>query len=255
MNIPATRYVVPLLTAIAFILPVYAQEEAEAEEKDDGLTEIMATNDLCVRRGPNDKAIKEGGVHVKNVKKREKHELDRIALIRFDSEDFNRVRAVGLRLEPVNFSDYNKAMRFRVYGVLDGDEQDEKFTEKTYDPNDEKSIIDRRLSTMLDRKQVTILGAFATEKDEPVLFTTENLLNFVRSDENGTVTLAIVRETESWHNSTFATRQDENGPRLVMKLNEKEAAEQPEQEQAPNAPGIQDPGHEIPMPDGAQPAE
>lgn len=39
---------------------------------------------------------------------KEKYRLGRISLIRFDSEDFGKgVRAVGLRLQPVGFSNYN----------------------------------------------------------------------------------------------------------------------------------------------------
>ncbi|MGB0768251.1 MAG: hypothetical protein ACPGYV_11135 [Phycisphaeraceae bacterium] len=228
----ATRSGIALLTAAAFVLPAYADEE-----RDDGLIEIMALHDVSIRRG-EDKAIKERGVHVKNVSRREKHKLDRIVMLRFDSKDFADVRAVGLRLEPVNFSDYNKAMRFRVYGVLDGDEEDEKFTEKDYDPNGEGTMIDRRLSTMLNRRQVTILGNFSTEKDEPVLFSSQNLYNFVRSDSNETVTLVIVRETESWHNSTFAPRQSEKGPRLVVKLDSQDA---PAEDQSPKEARIESP--------------
>jgi len=213
----------PLLIGL-LAMPTYADEP---KEKDDGLIEVMASQDLSVRRG-EDKAVKESGIHPKSVKQRERHKLDRFAMIRFDSEDLGKgVRAAGLRLQPVNFSDSNKAMRFRVYGVNDGDEQDEKFTEKTYDPNDEKSIVDRRLSTMLDRDQVAILGTFTTDKDEAVLFTTRNLLAFLRADTNGTATLVIVRQTDSGHNSTFATRQQDNGPRLVMKLEEKEEEKEP----------------------------
>lgn len=209
------------ITLTLLALPSLAADD----ENDDGLIEVVASQDLCVRRG-EDKAIKEGGIHVKNVKEREKHPLDRFAMLRFDRDDFRDVRTVGLRMTPVNFSDYNKAMRFRVYGVLDGDEQDEKFEEKTYDPNGEDTIVDRRLTTMIDRKQVTILGNFSTEQDEQVLFSTRNLLAFVRGDTNGTVTLVIVRETESGHNSTFATRQSETPPTLVMKLNKEDAAEE-----------------------------
>lgn len=226
-KIPLTR----LVTALAFLLVLPAYAEGDQEEKDDGLTRVMASQDISVRRG-TDKAAKEKGIHPKKISRKEKHKLDRFAMIRFDSEDFGKgVRAVGLRLVPVTFGDKkNKPIRFRVYGVTDGDEQDEKFTEKDYDPNAEDTIVDRRISTVIDRKQVSILGSFSTEKDEEVLFTTRNLLAFVRADKNGTVTLVIVRETESPLDSTFAPRQSENGPRLVMKLEEKEEPAEPDAE-------------------------
>lgn len=212
------------LLVIAWVLPA----SAEAAEQDNDLFEVVATHDLSIRRG-TDMAVKESGIHPKKVNNKDKHELDRFAMIRFDSEDFGkRVRAVGLKLTPQNFGDYNKSMRFRVYAVYDGDKQDEKFTEKDYDPNAEDTIVDRRISSVLDRKQVNILGTFSTEKDEPVLFTSDTLLSLVRSDTNGTVTLVIVRTTDSGQNSTFARRQTETPPTLVMKLNEKKEEDEPE---------------------------
>jgi hypothetical protein len=214
---PVTLFTVALL--LLFMLPAHADDEAA---KDNDLIEVVASHDLSVRRG-TDSAVKEGGIHPKKISNKKKHELDRFAIIRFDSEDFGkRVRAVGLKLTPVNFGDYNKSMRFRVYGVYDGDKQDEKFTEKDYDPNAEDTIVDRRISNVLDRKQIAILGTFSTEKDEPVLFTSKSLLSLVRTDTNGTVTLVLVRTTDSGQNSTFARRQTETPPTLVMKVNEKE---------------------------------
>lgn len=216
---------------------------AEAE-----LTHVVASQDMSIRRG-EDKAVKEGGIHPKNISSKEKKPLDRISLIRFDSKDFGKgVRAAGLKLHPVNFSDYNKAMRFRVYGVIDGDKEDEAFDEKTYDPNAKGTLIDRRNANMLDRRQVSILGNFATEKDEPVEFTSDLLAAFIRADTNGTVTLILVRETESWHNSTFAPRQSETPPTLVMKLDQ--------QEQAPETDPVQvEPAPEPQPTEPAEPAE
>lgn len=217
MTLPAARYSLSLLAAIALLLPAHAEDSAE--EKDDGLIEVVASQDLSVRRG-TDKAVTEKGIHPKKVNRKEKHQLDRFAMIRFDSEGFGKnVRTVGLKLTPVIFGDEkNKPMRFRVYGVNDGDKEDEKFDEKTYDPNAEGTMVDRRISTVLDRKQVSILGGFSTEKGDEVLFTSSTLLSLVKTDTNGTVTLVIVRETDTGLNSTFAPRQSETPPRLVMKL-------------------------------------
>lgn len=230
------RILTALTLSTLLVSPALAVDE---DANDKGLTEVIASQDLSVRRG-TDKAVKEKGIHPKKISRKEKHQLDRFAMIRFDHEDFGKdVRAVGLTLTPVIFGDKkNKPMRFRVYGVNDGDEQDEKFDEKTYDPNAEDTIVDRRISTVINRKQVSILGSFSTEKDEDVLFTTRNLLAFVRGDTNGTVTLVIVRETESGLNSTFAPRQSEKGPKLVMKLEEKK--EQAEPAEAPNDAPVED---------------
>lgn len=230
MTIPAARYALALLAATAPFLPVYAEEQTE--EEDHGLTEVIASQDLSVRRG-TDKAVKEQGIHPKKINRKEKHELDRFAMIRFDSEDFGKdVRAVGLKLKPVIFGDENnKPMRFRVYGVVDGDKEDEKFDEKTYDPNAEDTIVDRRISTVLNRKQVSILGSFSTDREEDVLFTSKTLLSLVKTDTNGTVTLVIVRETDSGLNSTFAPRQSKTPPTLVMKLTEAEEAAPTESEE------------------------
>lgn len=219
------------LLMILSVLPAIAEDKPEKLEqlREDGLTELKASQDVSIRRGEGE-PIKENGIHIKNISKKSKHKLDRIALLRFDRDSFENVRAVGLHLDPLNFSDYNKSMRFRVYGVNDGDEQDEKFTEKEYDPTAEDTLVDVRYTTMIDRKQVSILGTFSTEKDETVLFTSRNLLAFVRSDTNGTVTLVIVRETETGHNSSFHSRHGEKAPRLVMKLKQEGEPEQAEEE-------------------------
>jgi hypothetical protein len=216
-----TRVGISMLAFCVCSLPSHAKDRQGGDG--DGLLEVVASQDLTVRRGV-DKAAKEPGIHPKKINRKEKHELDRFAMIRFDSDDFGKdVRAVGLRLTPVIFGDErNKPMRFRVYGVIDGDEQDEKFDEKTYDPNAEDTIVDRRISTVLDRKQVSILGTFSTEKDEAVLFTSKTLLSLVRTDTNGTVTLVLVRTTDSGLNSTFARRETATPPTLVMKLDSQE---------------------------------
>lgn len=224
----------PVFTSFAalFIFALALPASAETDE-DDGLTKVVASQNLSVRRG-EEALIKDLFIHPKNISRKTKHKLDRFALIRFDSEDFGKnVRVAGFRLQPLSFADYgDKPMRFRVYGVMDGDPQDEKFTEKDYDPSAEEALANPRTANMVDRRQATILGGFSTKVDEPVLFNNEKLLSFVRADTNGTVTLVIVRETEAGENSTFRTRKSKTPPTLVIKLDEKEQSpveEQPQQ--------------------------
>lgn len=214
-----------LVWALSMLFLGLASTAQAQADQDDGLTEIVASQNLSVRRG-EEALIKDLVIHPKNISRKTKHQLDRFALIRFDSEDFGKgVRAAGFRINPLSFAEYgDKPMRFRVYGVLDGDPQDEKFTEKDYDPAAEDALADRRTANMVNRKQATVLGTFSTKVDEPVLFTNRNFLSFVRADTNGTVTLVIVRETETGFNSTFRTRKSKTPPMVVIKLEEKDQA-------------------------------
>lgn len=224
------QFVCTVLAALFTCLPAWIAV-AETQAEDDGFTRVVASQNLTVQRG-DEKATKNKGIHPKKINRKEKHRLDRIAMIRFDNPDLGKaVRVAGLRLKPVNFGDHkNKPMRFRVYGVRDGDQQDEKFTSKDYDPNAEDTLVDRRYPTIIDRRQVAMLGSFSTERDEIVLFSNRQFLAFVRADTNQTVSFVIVRETDSGLNSTFAPVGSDDAPTLLLKFDEKQA-EQPEAEQ------------------------
>lgn len=206
-------------------------------QAEDDLTEVVASQDLSVRRGV-DKAVVEKLIHPKKVSRKEKSELDRFAMVRFDSESFGKdVTAIGLKLKPYIFSDKNnKPMRFLVYAVKDGDPQDETFDEKAYDPEADDTILDRSTPLMLNRDQVFVLGGFVADQDRDVLFTSDQFLAFARADTNGTMTLVLVRETDSGKDSTFAARESETPPTLVMKL---KAAKETAEPEAPAEPEVE----------------
>jgi len=190
---------------------------ADAAESND-LVEVVAKDELTVARGTRDDGpSKQRGIHPKLINSREKHELDRFALLRFDSDQFGKnARAAALLLQATEGDTHKGRHRFRVYGVRDGDEQDEAFEFRKYDPDAEGALF-KDTRRMLDSDQVVSLGTFATESGKAVQFTSAMLTALVRADENGVVTLVITRETESGENSTFATIKSETPPKLVIK--------------------------------------
>lgn len=179
--------------------------------------EVKAKEDLSVRRGDRESGpAKERGIHPKIVTEKEKNELDRFSMIRFDSEEFDKdVRAVELTITARDEGTHKGRFRFRVYGVRDGDKEDEKITEKTYSPGDEGTLFDGSRN-MVDRNQVVILGAITSEADKEVKLSSSSLTSFIRADTNGTVTLVIVRETEAGENSVFFDSKSEKPPVLKM---------------------------------------
>ena len=192
---------------LSISLPAMAQDPIQ----------VTASEDLSVRRGDGEGGpVKERGLHPKTVSEKEKNPLDRFVMIRFDSADFGKdVRAVEFSIQARSDDTYDGRFRFRVYGVIDGDKEDEVITEKDYDPGAEGSLFDGSRN-MLDRKQVAVLGSFSTKRGETVRFSSNLLTSFVRSDTNGTVTLVIIRESESPDNSVFEDRKTEHPPTLKM---------------------------------------
>ncbi|MFN3165795.1 MAG: hypothetical protein ACE37H_01890 [Phycisphaeraceae bacterium] len=179
--------------------------------------EVVASQDLNVRRGnDNEGPVKENGILHPKKASDDKHPLDRFSMIRFDSQDFGKeVRAVELVLQAKDAETHDGRFRFRVYAVRDGDEQDEAFTEKDYDPSAEGTLFDGS-SNMLDRKQVVVLGAFTSERGKEIRFSSNLLTSLVRADRNGTVTLVIARESDGGEDSVFHDRASETPPTLRL---------------------------------------
>lgn len=204
----------PMATCLAACVSIVATpSSARADEP----IEVRATQDLSVSRGTDDTGPrKERIIHPKTVGD-DKHQLDRFAMIRFDSKDFGKgVRLAELQIQARDDETHDGRYRFRVYGVRDGDKEDEAFTEKDYQPGAEGTLFDNS-TNMLDRKQVSVLGTFSTEKGKTVHFSSTTLTAFLRSDTNGVVTLVIIRETESGKDSVFKDSSSDNPPKLVMK--------------------------------------
>lgn len=225
----------PLLVVLAGLLLITA-EHAGAD-----LIEVAASEDLSIRRGDDGNPVKEnGGIHPKKVSNKDESPLDRFAMIRFDSADFGKdVRAAALVLQPRTGDNdgFTGRHRFRVYGVRDGDKEDEQFNEKDYKPGAEGTLFDGSRN-MVDRRQVSVLGSFIAEPGEEVRLITSPLLAFIRADRNATVTLVITRQTDSGENSVFEPRTSENSPKLVLKLADRDEPEtdpdtEPEPDEAP----------------------
>jgi len=179
--------------------------------------EVQASQDINVRRGEdNEGPVKENGIlHPKRAAD-EKHPLDRFSMMRFDSEDFGKeVRAAELVIHAKDAQTHDGRFRFRVYAVRDGDEQDETFTEKDYDPSADGTLFDGS-TNMLDRKQVVVLGTFTTERGKEVRFSSNLLTSLIRADRNGTVTLVITRQTDGGSDSAFHDRASDSPPTLRL---------------------------------------
>ncbi len=236
----------PIKPTIVLMLLVTASLPAIAAEP----VEVVASQDLTVRRNSNaqvEQPAVEKGIHPKSIKEDEKNRLDRIAMIRFDSQSFGKdVRGAALLLQARDGDMHKERYRFRVYGVRDGDKEDETFTEKEYKPAAKGSLYDDS-SNMIDRQQVATLGSFTSEPGKQVQFSSESLLAFIRADKNGTVTIVITRETENGGNSVFEDTRSQNPPKL--KLIAPEAAEPAEEakpaEDAPEQDGPPAPGSDV----------
>lgn len=181
--------------------------------------EVTPAQDLTVRRNERNRDPgTEGGIHPKRIDEREARPLDRFAMIRFNSEQFGRdVRAAAFSIHARGDADGfgDGHFRFRLYGVRDGDPQDEAFTEGTYNPAADDTVFqDSR--NMLDRRQVVVLGSFTADRGEQVNVSTPQLLAFIQQDTNGIVTLIIIRETDSGQNTTFDPRTSNNPPMLRL---------------------------------------
>lgn len=217
MKIPATTFAMAFIAASAFILP--AHSEQKTGEEDDGLTDVVVSQHLSVARGTRESGPKkQGGIHPKRVNEKESSPLDRFALLRFDSKDFGKdVRNVALIMKARDGNQFQGRHRFRVYAIRDGDKEDEQFKEKDYDPKAEGTVF-KNTSRLLDSRQVISLGTITTEAGKDVQFLSRQLTALVRADTNGTVTLAIIRETESGKNSVFDDRRSKNPPTLKLLL-------------------------------------
>lgn len=186
-------------------------------------TDVVASQNLSIDRG-KEKPGKRANIHPKDASENIKSPLDRFVMLRFDSEAFDQdVRRAALELEPVTF-DGDQPMRFRVYAVRDGDPEDEQFEEDTYDPSAEGTIADPGRESLIDTRQLLAIGTFNAEKGKTVQFTSTALVQLIRADRNGTVTLVITRDSEGKENSTFAPRKSKTPPKLILQLAETEDA-------------------------------
>jgi hypothetical protein len=169
---------------------------------------VTASQDLNLRRGP----LLENGATV-HVKQSTNDATDRVGMFRFDSVNFGtNVTAATFLLtaNPDSTVQFQGTYDFRVYGVIDGDPQDEMFTEGGYDPAVAGSIYDGS-DNLIAETQLVTLGDFTAAAGTQVALNTANLLAFVQGDTNGVVTL-VVERLSLGANSTFLGRVNQDTP-------------------------------------------
>ena len=173
---------------------------------------VTASEDHSLRRGPTI----EGGLHAKQSSN---NSTDRVVMIRFDSSDLGPTVTAATFLitaNPDTVTQFQGTYDFRVYGVIDGDPQDEAFVEGGYDPSVAGSIYDDS-ANLVDEAQLVQLGDFTASAGTQVSLSTPALLSFLQADTNDIATLVIDRLTVG-NNSTFLDRGQATPPRLQMEV-------------------------------------
>lgn len=173
---------------------------------------VTASNDLVIRRGPTLESTTSGAnLHAKQSSN---NSTDRVVLLRFDSANFGGdvdTATFLFNANPDTVTQFQGTFDFRVWGVNDGDPQDELFTEAGYNPNAAGAVYNGS-ANLIDDTQLTNLGdATSISAGDNFNFSSANLLAFLQADTNGTVTLLIERLDEGG-NSTFYSRENVNSP-------------------------------------------
>jgi hypothetical protein len=152
---------------------------------------------------------------------------DRFAMIRFDSASFGaNVSSAQLNVTTSTWD--AAAFTFTVWGVNDGDAQDEIVMDTgvgtTYAPGAAGTLFVNN-ALMIDTAQVTSLGTFSTPANTvtntTVNFSSANLLSFLQADTNGVATLVITRNTDSGGNSSLAVSSNATAayrPQLIVEV-------------------------------------
>lgn len=173
---------------------------------------VTASQDHTLRRGPSI----ENGLHSKQSSN---NSTDRVVMIRFDSTTFGSDVTSATFLFTANSdpsTQFQGTFDFRVWGVTDGDPQDEAFVEGGYDPTASGSIYDGS-ANLIQESQLIQLGDFTASAGTQVSMTTPGLLSFLQADTNDIATLVVERLTLGG-NSTFLDRNTATPPRLSLEV-------------------------------------
>lgn len=177
-----------------------------------GLVTVTASQDFTLRRGPSI----ENGLHAKQSTT---NSTDRVVMIRFDSSDLGPdVTAASFLLtaNPDSAVQFQGTYGFRVWGVLDGDAQDEAIVEGGYNPGVAGSIYDGS-ANLIDESQFVQLGDFTASAGDTISLSSPALLSFIHADSNGIATL-VVERLSNGGNSTFLDRTTATPPRLELEV-------------------------------------
>ena len=159
-------------------------------------TSVAASEDLAVRRNGN----VEPNPHVKNSNN---NSVDRFGLFRFDTDALqNEILDAALEFSSRSGTAWQGEYTFNVWGVLDGDLQDEAFTEASYDPNAPGALFDGS-GDLIHNAQVVNLGSFDLGANSTANFTSQALIDFLRNDTNGIASFALTRNVGNGGNSVF----------------------------------------------------
>ena len=179
-------------------------------------TIITASQDHTIRRFDGTAGV-ENNLHVKQSNS---NATDRFVMLRFDSAELGSSITSATFLfsaNPDSSVQFQNTYTFEVWGVSDGDPQDEKFVEgaANYDPNVAGGLFNNS-TNLLDGSQVTSLGTFVASAGTQVSLNTPALLTFLQADSNDTATLVVTRVTNIGGNSTFLDRTSPSPPRLSV---------------------------------------
>jgi len=175
---------------------------------------IIPTTDFAVRRNSGTASV-EPSLHAKRTTATAT--TNRFVMLRFDSSlfgstateaDFQITGTVGTGW------DIAPDGNFQLYGVNDGDAQDEAIT-NAYNPNATGAIFIGGNHPHVDLTQLTNLGSFLANSGSTSTFDAPSLLNFIQADTNGIVTLVITRNSTG-NNSVFADSASLTPPTLTV---------------------------------------
>jgi hypothetical protein len=186
---------------LAMVAPVFA-----------GADIIVASHDLVIRRGPTKESSTSGAnLHAKASTN---NSTDRVVLLRFDSANFGANTSAAtflLNANPDTVTQFQGTFNYRVWGVNDGDPQDEVFTEAGYNPGDANTVYDGS-ANLIDTTQLTNLGDVnSISAGDNFNFSSAALTSFIQADTNGTVAL-LVERLSLGGNSTFYSRENQTAP-------------------------------------------
>jgi len=175
---------------------------------------VVASQDHIIRRGPP----VDQGLHIKQSTN---NSTDRVAMIRFDSWAFNSPEVTSATFLFTAHSDTVTNFQggpydYRVWGVNNGDPQDEAFVEGGYNPSVSDGIYDGS-TNLIDETQLTPLGDFSAVAGTQVSLSSPELLSFLQNDTNNIATLVIER-LDNGNNSVFLDRNTATPPRLVLDI-------------------------------------
>lgn len=183
---------------------------------------ILPTEDFGVKRAdttPGSGATLENLLHAKRFDSNTS--VNRFVMIRFDSTLFGALATSAefqITVGPSSSWTIPAAgsNQFKLWGVNDGDLQDEAVVQASYDPDASVDNIFNAGNPPVKSAQLTDLGNFTANLGDTVTINNAALLAFVQADTNDIVTLVITRNLNNSGNSVFADSTSITPPSLTV---------------------------------------